>query len=136
MQIPEGAFMNKKIQILCVYLFHVGLIFLGFFLLHEYADGFLITAGIFYLVYLIFYILSNRKSYIPWSLLLHHLIGSAVQILLHYFEIIPSDGGMFFGGIGQFIYAFFAVPGYFGVLMLTHSVIYLIYKIRTDNLPQ
>lgn len=130
-----GACMNKKIQLLCAYLFHVVLIFLGFFLLHEYADGFLITSGIFCLVYLIFYILSNRKSYIPWSLLLHHLIGSAAQFLLHYFEIIPSDGGMFFAGIGQFIYMMFAIPGYFGVLLLTHSVVYLIHKIRTENLP-
>ena len=114
-------------------MFHAVLIVLGFFVLHEAADGFLVTAGILSIVYLIFYIIVNRKTYIPWILLLHHLIGSAVQILLHYFEIIPSDGGMFFAGIGQFIYAFFAVPGYFGVLMLTHSVMYLIYKIRTEK---
>ncbi|MBQ8548275.1 MAG: hypothetical protein IJ427_07215 [Lachnospiraceae bacterium] len=128
--------MTTKLQIFIAYMFHAVLIVLGFFVLHEAADGFLVTAGILSFVYLIFYIIVNRKKYIPWILLLHHLIGSAVQILLHYFEIIPSDGGMFFGGIGQFIYAFFAVPGYFGVLMLTHSVIYLIYKIRTGNLPQ
>lgn len=125
--------MTTRLQILFAYLFHAVLIGLGFFVLHEAADGFLVTAGILYGVYLIFYIVANRKTYIPWILLLHHLIGSAAQFLLHYFEIIPSDGGMFFGGIGQFIYAFFAVPGFFGVLMLTHSVLYLVNKIRTSQ---
>lgn len=123
--------MTIRLQILFAYLFHAVLICLGFIVLHEAADGFLITAAVLYGIYLIFYIVVNRKTYIPWILLLHHLIGSAVQFLLHYFEIIPSDGGMFFSGIGQFIYAFFAVPGFFGLLMLTHSVQYLIYQIRT-----
>ena len=127
--------MTTRLQILFAYSFHAILIGLGFFVLHEAADGFLVTAAVLYGIYLLFYIVVNRKTYIPWILLLHHLIGSAVQILLHYFEIIPSDYSWPLGGLGQFLYITFAVPGYFGVLMLTHSVIYLIYKIRTKKLP-
>lgn len=122
--------MTKKSQILSVYLFHLILIGVGFFLLHQRTDAFLVTVCIIYGVYLIFYIVANCKTYIPWILLLHHLIGSVVQILLNYFEIIPPDGG-FWGGIGQFVYAFFFVPGYFALLLLTHLVLFIIYKIRT-----
>ena len=123
--------MSTRLQIIFSYLFHAVLISLGFIVLHEAADGFLVTAGILYGVYLIFYIVVNRKTYIPWILLLHHFIGSVVQILLHYFEIIPSDYSWPLGGLGQFLYTAFAVPGFFGVLLLIHSVMYLIYRIRT-----
>ena len=125
--------MTTRIQIIFAYVFHAVLICLGFFVLHVAADGFLVSAAVLYGVYLIFYISVNRKTYIPWILLLHHFIGSSVQILLHYFEIIPSDYSWPLGGLGQFIYTAFAVPGYFGLLMLTHSVLYLIYKIRTSQ---
>lgn len=127
--------MTKKAQILSVYLFHLLLIIISFFLLHARADGFLVTVCIVYGVYLIFYIVANRKTYIPWILLLHHFIGSVVQIILNYFEIIPPDGG-FLSGIGQFIYAFFFVPGYFALLLLTHLVLFVIYKIRTRQSNQ
>jgi len=124
--------MTKKAQILAVYLFHLILISISFFLLHERADAFLVTVCVLYGVYLIFYIVANCKSYIPWILLLHHFIGSVVQIILNYFEIIPPDGG-FLSGIGQAVYAFFFVPGYFAILLLTHLGLLAIYKIRTSN---
>ena len=123
--------MNKRHQILFVYLFHAVLICIGFFILQARADAFFITVSILFGAYLIFYIVTNRKTYIPWILLLHHLIGSAVQFLLHFFEVLPSDYSWPLGGIGQFIYALFVVPGYFALLLLTHLVLFVIYKIRT-----
>lgn len=123
--------MTKKHQIIFSYLFHIVLICLGFFLLHERVDAFLVTVGIIYGAYLLFYVIANWKTYIPWVLLLHHLIGSAIQFLLHYFEIIPPDSG-FISGLGQLIYLF-AIPAYWALLLLTHAILYLIYKVRTKH---
>lgn len=123
--------MSKRLQILFSYLFHATLIILGFFLLHERVDAFLVTVGIIYGVYLIFYIVVGCITYVPWVLLLHHAIGFAVDFLLHYTETIPPDSG-FFSGLGQFIYLL-SVPAYFALLALTHAFLYLIYRIKNNK---
>lgn len=65
--------MTKKKQILFAYLFHILLLLVSFFILHERADAFFVTVGIIYGAYLIFYIVVNCIERPLWILLLHTL---------------------------------------------------------------
>lgn len=121
--------MAKGLQIIYSYIFHALLILLGLLLLGHYVDSFLIAAAVVYGVYLVFCVILNRKTYMPWILLLHHAIGFAFEFLLHHTEIIPPDSGLF-GGLGQFIYLWSMLP-YLALLALTNLVLFLIYKART-----
>jgi len=127
--------MTKKQQILFAILFHMLLILLGFVLMRVARGEFLCIAGFLFLTYLIFYIIAVCKERPFWILLLYHLIGSASQFLLHHFEIIPSDASWPFDGLAQYLYAYFAIPGYFALLLLTHLILFLLYLIRNRRKP-
>lgn len=118
--------MTKKLQIIFSYLFHIVLICLGFFLLEDYCDAFLYTAAVLFLAYLIFCIVLNRKSYIPRILFLHHVVGFAIEAILHLTKIIPPDSG-FFRGFGQFIYLC-SLPPYLALLAISNLILFLIFK--------
>ena len=127
--------MTKKRQILFASLFHLLLILLGFVLMWGAGGAFLCIAGLLFLAYLIFYIIAVCKGRPFGIVLLYHLIGSATQFLLHHFEIIPSDASWPFDGLAQYLYAYFAIPGYFALLLLTHLILFLIYLIRNRRKP-
>lgn len=116
--------MTKKNQILLCYLFHAVLIVLGFILLREYCDAFLTTVCILYVAYLVFCVFANRKHYMPWILLLHHVFGFDIDILLHLTGIIQPDLG-FFAGLGEMLY-FLSIPVYLGLLALTNFILFAI----------
>lgn len=120
--------MTKKNQIILCYLFHAVLIILGFFLLQEYFDTFLSTVCILYALYLVVCVVTNRKSYMPWILLLHHVIGFGIDFLLHLTGAIRPDLG-FFAGLGEMFY-FLSIPVYLGFLALTNSILFVIYRGR------
>lgn len=118
--------MTKKNQIILCYLFHAVLIILGFFLLREYYDAFLVAICILYAFYLVFCVIANRKSYMPWVLLLHHIFGFDIDILLHRTGVIRPDLG-FFAGLGEMLY-FLSIPVYLGLLTLTNFILFMIYR--------
>ena len=120
--------MTKGHQIIYCYIFHALLILLGLLLLSHYVDSFLFSVAVVYGVYLVFCIILNRKSYVPWTLLLHHAIGFAFEFFLHHTEVIPPDSG-FFGGLGQIIYIWSMLP-YLALLALINLILFIIYKAR------
>lgn len=120
--------MTKKNQILLCYLFHAVLILLGFFLLQEYFDAFLTTVLVLYVAYLVFCVIANRKSYMPWVLLLHHVIGFGIDFLLHLTGAIRPDLG-FFAGLGEMFF-FLSIPVFLGLLALANFTLFAIYRRR------
>lgn len=96
---------ERNIQIIFVYLYHAFFILLGFMLMQEYVDGLLTTAVIADIVYVLYWLIFNinRERHMPWIVYLHFVSGSAIEIILNLFGIIPEDSG-WFAGLGQFFY--------------------------------
>lgn len=123
--------MKKQFPIFHSYLFHAILICLGFFLLESYGDAFFMAAATLYGAYLIFFIIVNHKGYMPWLLFLHHVLGAAIEFLLHYTGIIPPDSGFFYGLL-QFLYLC-SIPFYLALLAVTNLILFLLATFRRKN---
>ncbi|MCH5250531.1 MAG: hypothetical protein J1E98_11385 [Lachnospiraceae bacterium] len=91
---------EKKVQIIIAYLYHAFFILLGFMLMQEYIDGLLTTAVISDIVYVLYWIIFNinRERYMPWVVYMHFVIGSAIEVMLNWFGIIPEDNAPFVPG--------------------------------------
>ena len=94
---------SKKFHIAIAYIFNILSIVLSFALMRDYYDDLQITFLVLGVIYLIFWVICNRKSYMPWSVYIHFCVGVIVQILLNWTGIIPKDGG-WFSGLGQYLY--------------------------------
>lgn len=105
--------MKKLFQTAIAYIFHAVFIIMSFILMpgdcNILQTAFLVTG----LLYLIYWIVYNRKGYMPWIVYLHFLIGAAAQLMLNLFGVIPEDGG-YFAGLGQFFYI---------VIVVIHAVL-------------
>ena len=66
------------------------------------------------ILYLIYWIVLNRKGHMAWIVYLNFVIGTVIEISLNWFGIIPEDGGMFFPGLAQFFYI---------VILLIHAAL-------------
>ena len=100
--------MDKKIHVMIAYTFHIVLIVMSFAMMQSYYDALQISFLVLGCLYFIYWIIFNRKSYMPWDVYVHFGIGVFAQILLNCCEIIPKDGG-WFSGLGQFFYIVFVV---------------------------
>ena len=124
--------MNKKsMNILIVYAFHVVFIVMSFLMMQHYYDGLQIVFWVLGSIYLIYWIISNRETYMPWSVYVHFVVGSLVQILLNNSGIILKDSGLF-SGLGQFFYIIFLI-GHTLLLGLANLILYVIAKRKKVN---
>lgn len=96
---------ENKFQIIVAYFYHAFFILMCFMLLQNYVDALLTISIIADIVYLVYWIIlsKKRKSYMPWIVYLHFVIGSAIEVMLNWFGIIPEDSG-WFSGLGQLFY--------------------------------
>lgn len=117
---------RKKTNIIIAYAFHVVFIVMSFLLMQDYYDTLQIIFCILGSIYLICWIIGNRKNYMPWSVYVHFTVGTIVQILLHASGVIPKDGG-WFSGLGQLLYIIFLV-GHTLLLGLFNLIPYIIAK--------
>ncbi|SCW55991.1 hypothetical protein SAMN02910456_01858 [Ruminococcaceae bacterium YRB3002] len=85
------------------YVYHVIFIILGFILMEDHPFVMMGIAAGAGLIYWIYWIAVSRRSYMPWIIFLHFVIGTAVEAVLNWFSIIPNDGGEL-PGAGQFLY--------------------------------
>ena len=125
--------MNKKsVNILISYVFHSVFIIMSFLMMQDDCARlltlFLLLGGI----YLISWIIGNRKKYMPWSVYVHFIVGVLVQILLNKSGIIPKDGGLF-EGLGQFFYIVFLI-GHALLLGLVNLILFFIAKRKKNNM--
>lgn len=104
---------EKFIHIIIAYIFNIILIVMSFAMMEQEYNQLQIAFIVLGVLYLIYWLVCNRKSYIPWMVYLHFGIGAVVQILLNSFGVVPEDGG-FFPGLGQFFYV---------VLVVIHAVL-------------
>lgn len=107
-------------EIIIVYSYHCLFIILSFMLMESYHDSLLTITFIADLLFLIYLIVSRIKSYMPWIVYLHLAIGTAVQVVLNLFGIVPKDGG-WFSGLSQLFYI---------VLLLIFTCLYGIINLK------
>lgn len=119
---------NKTIHILIAYIFNVVLIVMSFFMMKSYYDSLMIIFLILGILYILYWIVCNRKSYMPWVVYINFGIGVLSQLFLNYFGIIPKDGG-WFSGLGQFFYIIF-VAGHAVIVGVINLILYMIAKRR------
>ena len=119
---------NKTIHILIAYIFNVVLIVMSFFMMKSYYDSLMIFFLILGILYILYWIVCNRKSYMPWVVYINFGIGVLAQLFLNYFGIIPKDGG-WFSGLGQFFCMIF-VAGHAVIVGVINLILYMIAKRR------
>ena len=88
-------------NIIIAYAFHAIIILLDFRLMRDYPDGLLYTVIALDIVYLAYWIILNRKSYMPWLVYLNFLIGSGVEAALYWWGLTSTDYKPFKGGLVQ-----------------------------------
>lgn len=99
---------RKAIHIVIAYMYNIVFIIMSFVIMKHYSGELLITFIISGIVYLIYWIICSRKSYMPWCVYCHFLVGVVAQVLLNTIGVIPPDGGLF-SGLGQFFYVVFVI---------------------------
>ena len=125
---------KNKIQIIIAYVYHAIFILLGFLLMQGYYDALLIISFSADILYLIYWIVLNRKGHMAWIVYLNFVIGTVIEIILNRFGIIPGDGG-FFPGLAQFFYIFLLLF-HAVALGIANLILWLIDKWRNKNLKQ
>lgn len=119
--------MNRNVsKILIVYVFHIICIVMSFWLMQYQYDTLQTIFFVFGGLYLVYWIISNRKRYMPWSVYVHFIIGTIIQIMLNISGVIPEDSG-WFSGLGQLLYTIF-LAGYTVLLGFGNLVLYAIAK--------
>ncbi|MCH5255905.1 MAG: hypothetical protein J1D87_01380 [Lachnospiraceae bacterium] len=116
---------EKKVQIIIAYLYHAFFILLGFILMMDAPDALLTIAIVADILYLVYWIVLNRRSHMPWIVYLHFVIGSAVEIILNWFGIIPADGWMM-SDMGQAIYLLFVLPIHAAIILIVNLVLWIL----------
>lgn len=125
--------MTKKtlIQIGLAWLFHIILIIAAFLQLQDNYDAFCATVLISYAIYLIYWVVSNLKSYMPWFVFVNFLIGAAVEIVLNFTGVIPPDSA-YFSGLTQFLYII-SILLYCFLLAITNGIMHIVYRARNKK---
>ena len=119
---------NKTIHILIAYIFNIVLIIMSFFMMKSDYDALQISFLILGILYIFYWIICNRKSYMSWVVYLNFGIGVLAQLFLNYSGIIPKDGG-WFSGLGQCFYMIF-VAGHAVMVGVINLILYMIAKRR------
>ena len=119
---------GKWIQIIIAYAYHVLFILLGFLLMQSEYNVLQIISIIAGIIYFIYWIVLNRKGYMPWIVYLHFAIGTGIELILNWCGIIPRDGG-FFPGLAQLVYIFLLLV-HVAVLGIMNLILWLIDRAR------
>lgn len=121
--------MKKKIfNILLVYIFHIVFIVMSYFMMQSDYGNLQVAFIVAGIIYFLYWIISNIKSYMPWIVYLHFSIGAIIQIILNNCGFIPEDAG-FLPGLGQLFYCGL-VAAHVLLLGLANLILYLIDKLR------
>lgn len=121
---------ENKIQIIVAYLYHAIFVLLAFLLMQNDYNVLLIISIIADILYLIYWIVLNRKGHMAWIVYLHFGIGTVMELILNFF-VIPNDGG-WFPGIAQLFYMFLLLY-HVAALGIANLILWLIDKRRHKN---
>lgn len=99
---------QTHLQMTVAVLYHMIFIMLSYLLMRNDFGIVLGWSLISAAAYLIYWIVSRRKSYMPWSVYGCFVLGTIAEVVLNLTEVIPSDGG-FFAGLGQAVYVFLII---------------------------
>lgn len=121
--------MKKKVfNIVLGYVFHIVFIVMSYFMMQSDYGSLQVTFIVAGIIYLLYWIISNIKSYMPWIVYLNFAIGAIVQIILNNCGFIPEDAG-FFPGLGQFFY-WILVVALVLLLGLANLILFIIDRYR------
>ena len=121
---------NKLIHIIIAYIFHIISIVMSIEMMKQDCNQLLITFIVMAIVYLIYWFIYNRKSYMPWIVYFNFLVGAVTQIILNNNGVVPEDGGMF-SGIGQFFYVVLVVV-HAAIVGIMNLILFMIDKKRKN----
>ena len=119
---------KKWIQIVIAYVYHVLFILLGFLLMNSEYNVLQVIFIITGIIYFIYWIIINRKGYMPWIVYLHFAIGTVIELILNWYGIIPGDGG-FLPGLAQLVYIFLLLF-HVAALGIANLILWMIDKAR------
>ena len=119
---------KKWIQIVIAYVYHVLFILLGFLLMNSEYNVLQVIFIVTGIIYFIYWIIINRKGYMPWIIYLHFAIGTVIELILNWYGIIPGDGG-FFPGLAQLVYIFLLLF-HVAALGIANLILWMIDKAR------
>ncbi len=122
---------RKKANILIAYAFHVVSIVMSFLMMRHYYDRLQTIFCVLGSMYLFYWLIDNRKNYMPWSVYVHFTVGTLVQILLNSSGVIPKDSG-WFSGLGQLLYVIFLV-GHTLLLGFVNLILFVIAKKKNNK---
>ena len=90
--------MKKTVaNIIIAYVFHAVIILLDFLLMRNRPGTLLLLVMALDIGYLIYWIVLNRKTYMPWLVFLNFLIGSGVEAALYWWGLTSTDQRPFYG---------------------------------------
>ena len=126
---------DRKIQIIVAYVYHAIFILLGFLLMQNSYSVLLNISVIASILYLIYWIVLNRKGHMAWIVYLNFTIGTVIELLLNWFGVIPRDAG-WFSGLAQLFYMIILLI-HVAALGITNLILWLIdkwwHKNQTNN---
>ena len=122
---------ENKIQIIVAYVYHAIFVLLGFLLMQSSYNALLIISVIAGILYLIYWIVLNRKGHMAWIVYLNFVIGTVIELLLNVLGIIPRDGG-WFSGLAQLFYMFLLLI-HVATLGIANLILWLVDKWRRKS---
>lgn len=119
---------NKKIQILAAYVYHAVFILLGFLFILPHPVFLLKTFTAVSILYLIYWIVLNRKGHMAWAVYLNFVIGTIIEAFFYFLGIMPMETGIF-ANLGHAFYLIFLFI-FTVVLGIANLILWLIDKHR------
>lgn len=124
--------MKRKliIHIIIAIMYHIILFVSEMCLIRHYVDSLISCEVIFGIAYFLYWIISCRKSYMPWLVYVSFVIGTCIEFLLNGTYLISGYG--IFGALGQWIYVWL-LGIQAALLAVVNLLMWVIWKIRTRN---
>ena len=110
---------------------HALMIVLAFFMMERESDVYVFIGLAVWGIYLIAFICINRKSWMPWLSMLVFMLGTVLELALHWFGIIPAERSDFFAGGWHQVFYFFGLIAYSFVLVLLNLLFWLAHYHRS-----
>ena len=128
----KKAIQDNLLHIIVALAYHLIFFLATMLWMKDECVSLLIAALIGGVLYLIYWIIAGRRSYMPWIVYVAFFVGTAGQLLLNIVGVVPEDGYDFFVGLGQLFYEF-EIAGIAILIGIANLIMFGITRIRTSR---
>ncbi len=107
---------------------HLLMIVLAFFMMERESDVYVFIGLAVWGIYFIAFCIMNRRRWMPWLSFLVFTLGTALELVLQWFGVIPSEHSDIFGGGWHQVFYVFGLLAFHLALLLLNLLLWLAHR--------